>query len=174
MPQILNHEAVFQRPLAEVFEFITTTGHWLEWHPATHAVTGQTLKPGQLGDECEEKVLTAGLFQGHIAWRVVTCAAPVHWAMATTEIAVPLLARARVRVEYSLKEEGLGTRLFRTFHYELPWYLWLLDKLYFRAKMESESVEALRRLAALIDRRQAPAARPVERPSLDSDGTVPR
>jgi uncharacterized protein YndB with AHSA1/START domain len=48
MSQILHHEVVFQSPLAEVFEFITTTGHWPQWHPATHAVTGQTLKPAQL------------------------------------------------------------------------------------------------------------------------------
>ena len=158
MPQILHHEAVFHSPLAEVFEFITTTGHWPKWHPATHAVTGQTLKPGQLGDECEEKMLTAGFFQGYIAWRVVSCAAPIRWAIVSTEIAVPLLSRARVQVEYSLKEEGLGTRLFRTFDYELPGHLWWLDKLYFRAKMESESVEALRRLVALVDRKPAEAS----------------
>ena len=159
MSQILHHEAVFQRPPAEVFEFITTTGHWPKWHPATHTVTGQTLKPAQLGDECEEEMLTAGFFQGRIAWRVVTCAAPVRWAIVSTKMAVPLLSRARVQLEYSLKEEGAGTRLFRTFDYELPRHLWLLDTLYFRAKMESESVEALKRLVALVDRKQAPAAR---------------
>jgi hypothetical protein len=103
-------------------------------------------------------MLTAGVFQGHIAWRVVTCAAPVRWAIVSTDIAVPLLSRARVRVEYSLKEDGLGTRLFRTFDYELPRHLWLLDRLYFRRKMESESVEALRRLVPLVDRKSAEAS----------------
>ena len=157
MSQTLHHEAAFQSPLAEVFEFITTTSHWPKWHPATHAVTGQTRKPGQLGDECTEAMLTAGYFQGHVSWRVVTCVAPVRWAIVSTEIAAPLLSRAWVRLEYILKEEGPGTRLFRTFEYELPRHLWLLDRLYFRAKMESESVEALRRLVPLVDRRQAAA-----------------
>jgi len=163
MAQILHHEAKFQAPPAKVFEFITTTGHWPEWHPATRAVTGQALKPGQLGDECAEEVLTAGFLRGHISWRVVTCAAPVRWSIVTTEIAVPLLSRARVRLEYFLEEEGLGTRLFRTFDYELPWYLWWFDKLYFSGKIESESVEALRRLVALVDRRQTPAGRREDR-----------
>ncbi len=163
MSQALHHEAMFQRRIAEVFDFITTTGHWPKWHPATQAVTGQTLKPGQVGDECEEIVLTAGFFRGHIGWRVVTCAAPVRWAIETTEIAVPLLSQAYVHLEYSLEEAGSGTRLSRTFDYVLPRYLWLFDQLYFRAKMGSESVEALRRLIALVDGDQTLRQNPVER-----------
>ncbi|MBI5504432.1 MAG: SRPBCC family protein [Deltaproteobacteria bacterium] len=158
MSQTLHHEAFFRRPRAEVFEFITTTGHWPKWHPATQAVTGQTLKPGQPGDESEEKVLTAGYFPGHVRWRVVSSVPPESWSIVTTEIDLPLLSGANVRLEYQLREEGRGTRLLRTFCYELPWHLWLFDKLYFRAKMESESVEGLRRLTALVDAALAEAA----------------
>ncbi|MBI4518746.1 MAG: SRPBCC family protein [Deltaproteobacteria bacterium] len=157
MSQALHHEAVFQRPLVEVFELITTTGCWPQWHPATHAVSGQTLRPAQLGDECTEAMRTAGFFEGHISWRVVACETPVRWAIASTEIAVPLLSRAKVRVEYALEAERGGTRLFRCFDYELPRHLWLLDRLYFHAKMESESVEALRRLVPLVDRTRVAA-----------------
>lgn len=158
MSQTLHHEAFFRRPRAEVFEFITTTGHWPQWHPATHAVTGQTQHPAQLGDESEEKMLTAGYFPGKISWRVVRCAPPLRWGMVTTKIDVPLLSGSSVEFEYELREEPGGTRLLRTFAYQLPWHLWLFDKLYFRAKMESESVEGLRRLTALVDQQQAPSA----------------
>lgn len=147
----LHHEAVFRTPLAEVFDFITTTGHWPEWHPATHAVTGKTLEPARLGDECDEAMLTAHVFRGHISWRVVTCEAPVNWEIVSTTIAVPLLSRARVRVKYVLEKHGLGTRLLRTFSYAVPPYLWLFDRLYLRSKMESESVAALRCLVPLVD-----------------------
>lgn len=160
MSHALHHEAVFQRPIRQVFDLITTTGHWPKWHPATQAVSGQTLQPGRLGDECTETVRTAGFFRGHVSWRVVGCEAPVRWAMASTDIALPLLSGATVRLEYALEEHGRGTRLLRTFEYELPAHLWLFDVLYFRAKMKNESVEALRRLTALVDgSTQTPAER---------------
>jgi len=158
MSKTLHHEAFFHRPVREVFDFITTSGHWPKWHPATHAVTGQTLWPGQLGDESTEEMLTAKVFPGRISWRVVSCEAPVRWGIVTTSIDVPLLSAATVRVDYRLVEEERGARLLRTFRYRLPRHLWLLDALYFGARMESESVEALRRLVALIESEQALAA----------------
>lgn len=151
MSRALHHEVIFERPIEQVFEIATTMGHWPRWHPATHAVTGQTLEPGQLGDEADEKMLTARFFPGRIVWRVVACDPPVGWAIIATRIEVPLLSRASVRVEYTLSEHARGTRFHRTFEYRLPRHLWLFDRLYFRKKMESESVEGLRRLRELIE-----------------------
>lgn len=158
MSHTLQHEASFRRPAGEVFDFITTSGHWPQWHPATRAVTGQTQRPGQVGDESTEEMLTARFFPGCIRWRVVQCEPPVSWAIVATHVDVPLLSAAKVRLDYRLVPETHGTRLLRTFRYQLPRHLWLLDTLYFRAKMESESVEALHRLTALIEAQRAEAA----------------
>ena len=150
MLNALHHEVIFERPIGEVFDLATTMGHWPKWHPATHAVAGQTQDPGQLGDEAEEKMRTARVFPGQITWRVVACEPPIAWAIVATKIDVPLLSKASVRVAYALSEHARGTRFHRTFEYRLPRHLGLFDRLYFRGKMESESVEGLRRLGELI------------------------
>lgn len=152
MSNTLHHEVIFERSIDEVFDIATTMGHWPRWHPATHAVTGQTSEPGQLGDEADEKMRTARFFPGEITWRVVACEPPVVWAIAATKIEVPLLSKASVRVSYALSEHERGTRFHRTFEYRLPSHLWLFDRLYFHRKMESESVEGLRRLGELIEK----------------------
>ena len=152
MSNALHHEVIFERPIREVFDLATTMGHWPKWHPATHAVAGQTQEPGQLGDEAEEKMLTARFFPGQITWRVVACEPPVAWAIVATKIDVPLLSKASVRVSYALSEHARGTRFQRTFEYRLPRHLWLFDRLYFCGKMESESTEGLRRLGELIEK----------------------
>ena len=41
--------------LAPVFDLVTTTRFWPQWHPATIGVGGVTERPFQLGDKIRER-----------------------------------------------------------------------------------------------------------------------
>ncbi|HSA60302.1 MAG TPA: SRPBCC family protein [bacterium] len=151
MKRIFKHEVILDCPIARAFRYTTTMGHWPEWHPATQSVAGQTKKPGKAGDRVREKLRTAMFFSGTIDWKVVSSKPPRDWSLQTVTISLPLLNRARVRIDYHFSPEGKKkTRLTRLFRYDLPASLILLDAVYLRFKMESESQEALRRLQGSI------------------------
>src|SRR5438067_12767858 len=56
--------------LAPVFDLITTTRFWPQWHPATIGVGGVTERPFQQGDKIRERAkIGAHIYEGN--WTVV-------------------------------------------------------------------------------------------------------
>ena len=60
MPRV-SHHFVVDRPLAAVFDIVTTARFWPRWHPATRGVEGDVDEPARLGDKIIEHVTIAGI-----------------------------------------------------------------------------------------------------------------
>lgn len=92
------------------------------------SVVGQTKKSGKVGDRVREKLRTAIFFSGTIDWKVVSSKPPRDWSLQTVKIGLPLLNRAKVRIDYHFSPEGKKkSRMIRVFRYDLPDYLSLFD-----------------------------------------------
>ena len=104
---LVSHHFVVDRPLAAVFDVVTTARFWPEWHPATRGVTGDVDHPAQLGDQITEHVTIAGI-QGSGTWTVVERDPPHHMALEVS------LAFGQLRISYQLSPAaGGGTRFQR-------------------------------------------------------------
>ena len=60
MAQVTN-TIVIDGPIDRVFDEVTTTRTWPQWHPATVEVGGVIDRPIQLGDKIYEKARIGGL-----------------------------------------------------------------------------------------------------------------
>jgi len=140
--------ATIHRPLAEVFDYVTTPAHWLVWHPSSLGLNGATdhsLKPGE---EVTEEFRVAGC-KGTVTWKVVARDEPVFWAI-TGEVA----AGGSGTISYTLSAEADGTAFRREFVYAMPnWFTALLDRLFIRRRMEAESAQAVQILKQALERR---------------------
>jgi len=132
-------------PIEHVFDFVTTSGNWPLWHPASQAVTGQTTRPMQLGEQVVEDFCLAG-YQGVVTWTVNQHEAPYRW-----RIEGAIGGRVRGAITYNLTPEISGTFFERTFVYRLQkrWES-VIDYLLFRRFMAAESSLALRRLREVM------------------------
>ncbi len=78
------HGAVSDRParlIAEVFDYVTTPAHWLQWHPSSVALHGAIDHSLGVGEEVTEDFRVAGR-SGSVTWRVIAREAPTRWAIA--------------------------------------------------------------------------------------------
>ena len=74
MVQVIN-TIVLNGPLLAVFELVTTTRLWTQWHPATIGVGG--VRPLQLGDQMRERApIGTQTYEG--VWTVVEHERPIH------------------------------------------------------------------------------------------------
>lgn len=149
---ILTHDILFNRPVKAVFDFVTTMGHWPQWHPATLAVSGDTKRPSRRGDEVTETLKTAGL-KGKIRWVVRESRPPNRWVLESKSIGIPFMGKAKARIFYTFTPAGKNrTRFRRKLSYVMPSFLHrIFDLIYFRRQMESESRTALARLKKLVE-----------------------
>jgi hypothetical protein len=138
MPRVSQH-LVVDRPLAAVFDTVTTARFWPEWHPATRGVEGDTDHPARLGDKIIEHVTIAGI-EGTGTWTVTEYGPPGHLALETD------LAVGHLRIAYALTAEpDGGTRLQRDLDFpELGPRV--------NAAMEAQSAEGIASLALLLQR----------------------
>ena len=123
------------RPIAAVFDYVTTPANWPAWHPASRALVGGD-HPLALGEEVTEEFVAAGR-------RGAAREVPRLWTIAATA------ESGRATITYRLRETAEGTRFERelVYHLSKPG-LRLLDLLVLRWRMARESREALRRLEA--------------------------
>lgn len=136
--------------MADVFEYVTTPGHWPEWHPSSLGVSGATDHSLALDEEVTEEFRVAGR-RGRLTWRVIERDAPRSWAISGS-----LQGRGSGTVAYTLAPDGTGTRFTRVFTYNVPGLLFaLLDRLAYHRRVTAESTEALRRLKRRLEE-QAP------------------
>jgi uncharacterized protein YndB with AHSA1/START domain len=139
-------QASIRRPLAEVFDYVTTPAHWLVWHPSSLGLHGATDHSLQVGEEVTEDFRVAGR-KGSVTWRVVAREAPTRWAISGT-----VAAGGKGMITYTLTHATEGTAFRRQFDYTMPnRFAALLDRLFIRRRIEAESALAVSRLKQALE-----------------------
>jgi len=142
----IHTEALIGRPPQAVFDYVTTPGHWPEWHPSSLGVSGATDHSLQPGERVTEKFRVAGR-SGLVVWMVTDSRPPQAWV-----IEGEVDGRKAGTVAYTLAADGGGTRFTRDFTYRSPNLLFaFLNRLALRQRVEAESAEAVRRLKANLE-----------------------
>jgi uncharacterized protein YndB with AHSA1/START domain len=140
---------------ADVFEYVTTPGHWPLWHPSSIRVTGTTDHSLLTGEECTEEYLVAGR-RGVCVWKVLERDAPRKWTIAASPA-----EGGSATITYTLSAAGDGTRFLRSMTYAMPnWFFGLLDSLFLQKRIRAESEEAVARLKATLENLSVFAGRP--------------
>lgn len=138
------------RPAKEVFQYVTTPGHWPEWHPSSLGVSGQTHHSLDRGEQVTEEYRVAG-WRGRALWVVRECDPPVRWV-----IEGKAERGGSATIIYTLAEHDGGTTFQRELRYEMPNFLLaLLDRWLFRRRIQAESQQALRNLKKVLESRPA-------------------
>ncbi len=139
--------ASIARPIAEVFDYVTTPAHWLVWHPSSLGLHGATDHSLKVGEEVTEEFRVAGR-KGIVTWRVVARDVPVLWA-----IGGQVAGGGAGTITYMLAPSSDDTAFRREFVYSMPNLLArLLDRLFVRRRIAAESIEAVRRLKQALER----------------------
>jgi uncharacterized protein YndB with AHSA1/START domain len=140
---------LIHKPVDVVFEFVTTPGHWPEWHPSSLAVTGATDHPLMLGEEVTEDYRVAGR-RGRVVWRVRTYEPPRHWV-----IDGQIVGRDDGgTVAYTLTPRAGDTFFEREFTYPTPGFFFtIIDRLFARRRIQAESAEAMANLTRVLQQR---------------------
>jgi uncharacterized protein YndB with AHSA1/START domain len=135
------------KPIDQVYDYITTAGNWPQWHPSSLGVTGATDHSAQVGEQITEKFLVAGR-RGEATWTVRERHAPSRWII---EGVVGGSGSGGI-ITYTLTRKDGGTFFEREFvyHFRNPLFA-LLDGLLVRPRVEAESSEALRRLKQVLE-----------------------
>jgi uncharacterized protein YndB with AHSA1/START domain len=142
----IDSAASIARPPEVVFAYVTTPGNWPAWHPSSLGVSGAVDHPLQLGERVTEDFRVAG-HRGRAVWTVIAREAPRRWA-----IEGEIRGRRAGVVSYTLTPSGAGTEFHRRFVYSSPNLLFaVLNRLRFRAQVEAESAEAVRRLKEVLE-----------------------
>ena len=146
MPTTVRSVITINRPVADVFEYVTTPGHWPDWHPSSLGVSGATDHSLMVGEEVTEEFRVAGR-RGSLTWRVTQRDAPRSWTISGS-----LGAQGSGTVAYTLTPEGAGTRFERVFTYDVSGALFaIVNRLAYNRRVTNESAEALRRLKRRLE-----------------------
>jgi hypothetical protein len=139
--------AIIARSPEVVFSYVTTPGHWPQWHPSSLGVTGATDHSLLVGEEVTESFLVAGR-RGRARWTVREREEPGRWV-----IFGQVEGGGTGTIIYTLTPHDGETAFEREFTYQMnnP-LLALLDSLVLRRRIEAESTEALRRLKERLER----------------------
>ena len=122
-------EAEIRRPVADVFNYVTTPAHWLVWHPSSLSLHGATDHSLQVGEEVTEDFKVGGR-KGSVNWKVIAREAPTRWPIAGE------VAAGCGTITYSLHEIAEGTAFCREFVYAMPnLFAALLDRLFIRRRI---------------------------------------
>lgn len=138
------------RPIGVVFAYVTTPGHWPEWHPSSLAVSGAADHSLAVGEQVTEEYHVAGR-KGTVVWTVRERDAPRRWRI---EGQIVGRGGSGGTVAYTLTQDAASncTRFEREFSYPTPTIvIALLDALVIRRRIREESAEAVRRLKARLD-----------------------
>jgi uncharacterized protein YndB with AHSA1/START domain len=139
--------ATINQAVEDVFDYVTTPGHWPDWHPSSLGVSGATDHSLEVGEEVIEEFRVAGR-RGRVTWRVTQRAAPRAWT-----IVANLAGVGSGTVSYTLTPAGTGTSFERVFTYEVRSLLFAtLNRLAYQRRVTAESAEALRRLKIQLER----------------------
>ena len=144
-PQIYNSIQI-NRPIDQVFDFITTPANWPRWHPASVSVSGNADHSLLTGEEVTEKFSVAG-YRGEAKWLVRERIAPHRWVIDGAG-----KKGGGATIAYSLTSYNEGTTFERELVYTTPNALFaLFDWLILRRCMRTDSAEALQRSKRLLE-----------------------
>lgn len=136
------------KPIVQVFEYVTTPGNWPQWHPSSLGVSGATDHSLLMGEEVTEAFLVAGR-RGHAVWTVTEREAPRRWVIEGQIVG----RESGGTVSYTLTSQDGGTLFEREFIYPAQGLLFrLLNTLFVRRRVQRESAKALQRLKAVLER----------------------
>lgn len=138
--------AHINKPVEEVFDFITTPGDWTKWHPATASVTSKSSQPALEGEIIVENV-KHGLLRDTFRWKVVECRAPKRWAILGTSDRFG----QKVRIDYTLTPENGGTLWEREMCFYFPNHYKYMDRLVFSRILKRNSDKAVRQLKQYLE-----------------------
>ena len=145
MSRVVSRATIARSP-EEVFSYVTTPGHWPEWHPSSLGVTGATDHSLAVGEEVTESFLVAGR-RGSAHWTVHEREEPRRWV-----IFGQVEGGGTGTITYTLTPQDGGTAFEREFSYKMNnLLLALLDTLVLRRRIDAESTEALRRLTERLE-----------------------
>jgi hypothetical protein len=146
-------EIAIDEPISDVFDLLTTSRYWPEWHPATVSVAGVTDRPLRIGDEIHERAVIGGrLHEG--TWTVTERRRPTRLTLQIDD--------GRIQVDYTLRSLGTETLFRRELRYRPQDFAGgTADPQALQARMHEQSTEALHRLKALVERQL-----PLERTKL--------
>lgn len=138
------------RPIDEVFAYVSTPANWPRWHPSSLAVSGTTEHSLVPGEQVTEEFFVAGR-RGRVVWTVRERIEPTRWV-----IEGQIIGRSSGgTVAYTLTPRGGGTSFERTFTYRVAGIIGqLLNWLLLRRRVRRESREALRRLKHALETQQ--------------------
>jgi hypothetical protein len=138
--------ATIERPDTIIFDFVTTPVHWPVWHPSSLAVSGATDHSLVQGEQVTEEFRVAGR-RGRAVWTVAERDRPRRWVIDGTIDGQPAGT-----VTYTLTPSAQGTRFERDFTYRVPslWFV-TLNELFLRARIQSESDEAVSQLKRVLE-----------------------
>jgi uncharacterized protein YndB with AHSA1/START domain len=137
--------AAIARSPADVFDYVTTPGHWPEWHPSSLRVTGTVDRSMQVGETCTEEFVVAGR-RGSCTWTAREREPDRRWVIDTDA------QGGRATISYTLVPTSEGTSFERVLEYRMPnALLGLLDVLVLRRRVTRESEEATFRLKARLE-----------------------
>jgi len=141
------YQSVFiDKPITEVFRFVTTPENWLDWHPSSVSVNGDIDHPMETGELVTEEFLVAGK-PGTVIWTVLEKRFPDHWLISGNVVGI-----ATGIIKYRLADESSGTRFERIFTYKMSnLLLTIMDKLFIRRHIQSESGQALYCLKVIME-----------------------
>jgi len=107
LTEVANSIAI-DGPIESVFDLVTTTRYWPEWHPATEAVSGQTERPLALADQVTERAVIGGrVHEG--TWTVTEHSRPSH--------VVLQIEGGRIQITYRFTAAERATDLRRELRY---------------------------------------------------------
>lgn len=133
------------KPIQQVFDYVTTPAHWPQWHPASLRVSGATDHSLQVGERVSETIRVAG--RGDVAvWTVIEWQPPTRWVIEGQA------KGGRATLGYRLTPRSGGTLFERELLYTVTHpVLRICDKVFMRYFMKIQSATALRRLKQRLE-----------------------
>ena len=130
-------------PVEHVFDLVTTTKYWPDWHPATVGVGGVTERPIALGDMIHEQALIGGrLYEGD--WTVAEHLRPARVLLQA--------GSGRIQISYSFRTVGAATEFERILEYQPEDFAVAgADPAAIQALMDSQSKLGLQKLKLLVE-----------------------
>jgi len=131
------------KPVEQVFDFVTTPANWPRWHPASLSVTGATDHSLEPGEQVTEEFQMFGRKMS-IVWTVRQRQFPRRWVIEGVGSGDGLTT-----ISYTLAPQGSGTAYERELVSTAPIPAEMQAQV--QAHMEAESAEALRRIKAHLE-----------------------
>jgi hypothetical protein len=130
-------------PVEQVFDLVTTTKYWPEWHPATVGVGGVTERPIALGDVVRERARIGGrMYEGD--WTVAEHVRPARVVLRA--------GSGRIQISYAFRAVGAATEFERTLEYQPEDFAQAgADPAAVQALMFGQSEQGLQKLKRLVE-----------------------